>query len=249
MGGNMILRVTSGLLEGKVFQIEENVILGRSKGNILLEDPKVSNPHAQIHKSNNQYILKDLSSKRGIHYQDKTVSFIILQPGVTFQLGSTTLQVDDDPSSLFQLESDFQKKDFSSSPSSSSFSELEEGDLKTKLVEQLESCVEILKDESKLLNFLENPIQLQFEKGVQKGTCWDIAYLPRKIGSIDSDFPLIDPQALEVSFELFLEKEKIMFFTHHKDIVMLNYQHMQKASLKHGDLIIVGAAYIRVSMN
>ena len=240
----MILRVTSGPLEGKIFQIEENIILGRSKGNILLEDPKISNPHAQIHKSNNQYILKDLNSRKGIHYQDKTVSFIILQPGVSFQLGATTLQVDDDnPSDLFQ---DSQEKDLSSS---ASFSESEEGDLKAKFVEQLESCVEILKDESKLLNFLKNPIQLQFEKGVQKGTCWDISYLPRRIGSINSDLPLMDPQAPDISFELFLEKEKVIFSTHHKEIILLNYQNVQKAFLKDGDIIIIGASYIRVSMS
>lgn len=243
----MILRVTSGPLEGKVFQIEENVILGRSKGGILLEDPKISNPHAQIHRSNDQYILKDLNSKRGINYRDKTVSFIILQPGVTFQLGSTTLQVDESSADVFQLGTDSQEKDLSSAVS---FGDLEEeGDLKTRLVEQLESYTEILKDESRLLNFLKTPIQLQFEKGVQKNTVWNIAYLPRKIGSIDSDLPLIDPQAPEISFELFLEKEEIVFSTYHKDIVLLNYQHMQKAPLKHGDLIIVGAAYIRVSMN
>ncbi|MDE0151456.1 MAG: FHA domain-containing protein [Bdellovibrionales bacterium] len=243
----MILRVTSGPLEGKTFQVEEDMILGRSKGNILLEDPKISNPHAQIHKSDNQYILKDLSSKRGIYYQDKTVSFIILQPGVVFQLGSTTFQVDEESSSaLFRLKEGFQEKNISSE---TSFNEQEDGDLKSKLIEQLESSMEILKDESRLLNFLTKPIQLQFERGVQKNTVWDISYLPRKIGSINADLPLIDPSAPEISFELFLEKEKIIFSTHHKDIVLLNYQHIQKAPLKHGDLIIIGAAYIRVSID
>lgn len=242
----MILRVTSGPLEGKTFQVEENIILGRSKGNILLEDPKISNPHAQIHKSNNQYILKDLSSKRGIHYQDKAVSFIILQPGVAFQLGSTTLQVDEEPPALFQTEESFQEKNLSSE---SSLSELEEGDLKNKLIEQLESSMEILKDESRLLNFLNKPIQLQFERGVQKNTVWNISYLPRKVGAVDANLPLIDPSAPEICFELFLEKEKVIFSTHHKDIVLLNYQHVQKVFLKHGDLIVIGAAYIRVSMD
>jgi len=241
----MVLRVTSGPLEGKIFRIEENVVLGRSRGGILLRDPKISNPHAQIYKSNNQYMLKDLNSKRGIVYQDKTVSFIILQPGVTFQLGSTTFQVDENSSDIFQ---DSQEKDFSSAVSSGDLPE-EGGDLKARLVGQLESCTEFLKDEDKLLNFLKNPIQLQFEKGVQQDTVWNIAYLPRKIGSVGSDLPLIDPQAPEIGFELFLEKDEIVFFTCHKDIVLLNYQHVQKAPLKNGDLIIVGAAYIRVSIN
>ena len=235
----MILRVTSGPLEGRTFQVEENIILGRSKGNILLEDPKVSNPHAQIHKSNNQYILKNLSSKRGIHYQDKTVPLVILQPGVIFQLGSTVFQVDEAST----------KQDFSSDSSVREFTEENQEEMREPFIEQLESSLGILKDESKTLSFLENPIKLQFEKGVQKNVCWNISYLPRRIGSMEADLPLIDPHAPEVSFEIFLEKGKIIFFTHHKDIVLLNYQHTQKKPLKDGDLIIVGAAYIRVSMN
>ena len=235
----MILRVTSGPLEGKIFQVEENIILGRSKGNILLEDPKVSNPHAQIHKSNDQYILKNLSSKRGIHYQDKTVPLVILQPGVVFQLGST----------VFQVDKEFSEQDFSSDSSVREFTEENKGEAGRLLIEQLESSLGILKNESKTLNFLENPIKLQFEKGVQKDVCWNISYLPRRIGSIDADLPLIDPHAPEISFEIFLEKGKIIFFTYHKDIVLLNYQHIQKQPLKHGDTIIVGAAYIRVLMN
>ncbi len=243
----MILRIISGPLKGKVFSVEKNATLGRSKGNILLEDPKVSNPHAQIHKSNNQYILKDLSSKRGITYQDRIVSFIILQPGVVFQLGSTTLQVDE--KSSFQLEKNSQEEDLSSVPDFNKSDVLDEGDLKSKLEGQLKSSMDLLKDESKLLNFLKRPIRLQFEKGVQKGTIWDILYLPRKVGFIDVDLPLLDPHAPKISFEVFLEKEKIMFFTHHKEIVLLNYQHVQKKCLEHEDLIIIGAAYIRVSMH
>ena len=231
----MVLRVTSGPLEGKIFQVEENIILGRSKGNILLEDPKVSNPHAQIHKSNNQYVLKNLSSKRGIHYQDKTVPLVVLQPGVVFQLGST----------VFQVDKGFSEQDFSSDSSVREFKE----ENKELFIEQLESSLGILKDESKALSFLKNPIKLQFEKGVQKDVCWNISYLPRRIGSMEADLPLIDPHAPEISFEIFLEKEKIIFLTYHKDIVLLNYQHIQKKTLKHGDIIIVGAAYIRVLMN
>lgn len=234
----MILRVTSGPLEGKIFQIEENIILGRSTGNILLKDPKVSNPHAQIHKSNDQYILKDLSSKRGIYYQDGTVAHLILQPGVAFQLGSTIFQVDEKPS----------EQHFPSVAGQELKGEAGE-DLKTQLIKQLEFSLNVVKDQNRSLNFLKNPICLQFEKGVQKGTCWNVSYLPRKVGSIEADLPLIDPQAPKVSFELFLEKENIMFSTCHTDVVLLNYRQVQKEQLKHGDLIVVGSAYIRVSLS
>ena len=262
MNSSMILRITSGLLEGKVFPVEENAVLGRSKGNILLEDPKISNPHAQIYKSDNQYILKNLSSKRGIRYRDKTVSFIILQPGVVFQLGSTTFQVDENVPlsqvtgtsqeqnvSLSQVTGTSQEQSVSSLSVPNEQIDTDGEDIKIEFLKQLESSVRILKDESRSLNFLKNPIQLQFEQGAQKNTVWNLCYLPRKIGSIDADLPLIDPQAPEISFELFLEKEKVMFFTYHKDIVLLNYQHTQKTPLKDGDLIIIGAVYIRVSMN
>jgi len=162
---------------------------------------------------------------------------------VAFQLGMTTLQVDDEPSALFHLEMDSQEKVLETS------SHPLEGGLKTRLIEQLKSSLGILKDESKLLNFLEKPIQLQFEKGVQQSAVWNISYLPRKIGSMDADLPLIDPSAPKVSFELFLEKGKVMFSTDHKYIVLLNYQHIKKAPLKNGDLIVVGASYIRISIN
>ena len=235
----MILRIISGPLKGRVFPVEDNITLGRSKGDLLLKDPKVSNPHAQIHRSNNQFILKNLSSTRGITYQEKTVSLVILQPGIVFQLGSTALQVD---KKSFQLE-----ENLSLAPDSSNASSGD--DLKSVLKNQLASSQALLKDESRSLDFLKNSVQMEFEKGVQKGVRWDIMYLPRTVGLIDADLPLLDPHAPKISFEVFLEKEKIMFCTCHEETVLLNYQRVRKKQLKHKDLIIVGASYIRVFMN
>ncbi len=124
-----------------------------------------------------------------------------------------------------------------------------EGDLKSKLENQLEAYTELLKDEEGFFDFLKKPVQLKFEKGVQKGVAWNIMYLPRTVGSTDADLPLLDPHASKVSFEIFLEKEKIMFCTGCEDIVLLNYRQVRKKQLKNKDLIIVGAAYIRVLMS
>ena len=227
----MILKVISGAGKGQVIQLSPQLVLGRSKGDVLIQDKSISSPHAEIERYNNQYFLKDLNSKQGTFCNGERMSHFVLEDGLVFHLGSVQLMV--------QKEGD---EENSASLSKAQVVSLNvEGDfLKDELFN--------VYDEPKEIQFLDKPIKLKFEKGVQKGLVWEISYLPRKIGSQDADLPLIYPTLQNVSFKLNLEGNKIIFSTDNKDMFLVDYKTEDTAELKDQSLIIIGASYIRVFM-
>ena len=227
----MVLKVISGANKGQIIQLSPQLILGRSKGDVLLQDKSISDPHAEIEGYDNQYFLKDLNSKQGILCNGEKVSHLALKDGLIFRLGSVEF--------LVQKESDEEKSVSLSKAQVISLNE--EGEfLKDELCN--------IYDEPKEIQFLDKPIKLKFEKGVQKGLMWEIAYLPRKIGSQDADLPLLYPTLQNVSFKLNLENGKIIFSTDNKDMFLVDYKAEDEVELKDQSLIIIGASYIRVSM-
>ena len=227
----MILKVISGANKGQIIQLSPQLVLGRSKGDVLLQDESISDPHAEIERYNNQYFLKDLNSKRGIFCNGEKLSHFVLEEGLVFHLGSVQLEV--------QKGSDEEN--------SASLSKAQVASLNVD-GEFLKDELFNVYDEPKEIQFLDKPIKLKFEKGVQKGLVWEISYLPRKIGSQDADLPLIYPTFQNVSFKLNLKDNKIIFSTDNKDMFLVDYNTEDTAELKDQSLIIIGASYIRVFM-
>lgn len=60
-----LLWVKAGRFPGKVFPLEDGAVLGRTMGDILLQDPRVSNPHAKVTLEDGRFVLWDFGSANG----------------------------------------------------------------------------------------------------------------------------------------------------------------------------------------
>lgn len=88
------LEITSGPSSGKNYELFEGLKIGRTLGDVILEDPKVSAFHAEVGLDNkNQLILYDRGSSNGLRVAGKKVSKIALLPGVEFAIGSSSFRV------------------------------------------------------------------------------------------------------------------------------------------------------------
>lgn len=235
----MILKITYQKDSQRFIPVQEGVTLGHSKSDVIIKDPLLSSPHIKVEKMKNIYLLRDLNSKEGLVLNAKKVQFLILEQGVKCQIGSTTIEVvsnDDVTSSIEKIK---HKEEVS-----------EIGDNKTsfaKDIKLLKAEGAQLKNKLSKIHFLKNPIKVSFEQGVQKGQSWKISYLPRKIGSMDADLPLIDPTLDKVSFGLILQKEEPFLQLEEEEKFLVNYKkpRRKKIKLKNKDLIIVGTSYMR----
>jgi pSer/pThr/pTyr-binding forkhead associated (FHA) protein len=67
--------------------------IGRDAANdlVLLDDPKVSRSHAELHKRDGQWVLQDLGSSNGTRVNQRPVQRHPLRDGDRIQLGATTI--------------------------------------------------------------------------------------------------------------------------------------------------------------
>ena len=202
----------NGPLKNQEFPVKEGLILSRSEseeGDIAIEDPKASNPHAEIIKKKGKFYLQDRDSKNGTSFREEINDCFILEPGVKFQIGQTVFQVKAPPAP--------QKPWF----------EIVGEELK-KLS---------LKDHPKKLQPIIPALILKFKSGVQKGDIWHLHYGPREAGSASLDLPILEPQAPDICFSLEPEKEVVLFKTLYPEKILLNKKHISKKKLKNGDYI------------
>jgi hypothetical protein len=60
-----MLWIKEGARRGRTYEIKAGAIIGRNTGMVILNDPKVSNPHARLTVENNQFVLWDFGSSNG----------------------------------------------------------------------------------------------------------------------------------------------------------------------------------------
>lgn len=76
------------LLDGNV----DSLTIGRSAGNdVVIEHPSVSRSHAQIVRDHRTFKMRDLNSSNGIRVKGEKCDEVILESGVTVQLGYATI--------------------------------------------------------------------------------------------------------------------------------------------------------------
>jgi pSer/pThr/pTyr-binding forkhead associated (FHA) protein len=68
--------------------------IGRSEGDINIEDLALSRKHFQIEVHADRIAVKDLGSANGTHVEGKPVSYAVVTPGQTFVAGRTRFRVD-----------------------------------------------------------------------------------------------------------------------------------------------------------
>jgi pSer/pThr/pTyr-binding forkhead associated (FHA) protein len=74
-----------------------NVIIGRSRADILLKDPEVSRRHCQITCCNNLVVLQDLGSANGTLLNHQVIRKAFLKDQDKIQVGGTVLQFEMKP--------------------------------------------------------------------------------------------------------------------------------------------------------
>ena len=217
----MIIRFMTGPLKGQEFSVRKGLILSRNsreEGDIALEDPKASNPHAEIVKKNRRFYFKDRDSKNGTYIEGEINDCFVLKPGLRFEIGKTVLEV------------------FKPLPKPKTWPEIVQEEL-TKLK---------LKDRPKKLEPFAPSLKLKFKSGAQKGDLWRLRYGPRRIGPNSLDLKVLEPQAPEICFSLSPQKNSALFKTLYPEKVLLNKKHISKKTLKSGDLISFGGSCIEV---
>jgi pSer/pThr/pTyr-binding forkhead associated (FHA) protein len=225
----LFLEVVSGPLAGSRYKIENGVTIGRSRADIVLEDPKISSSHASFAKDNkDQFVLNDLGSANGILSGNRRVRKLAMMPGVGFRLGSTTFNV-------VQVDE----------PAAENFARVQTW--KEHLVERLNPAgVKNIPPKSPLLPF-SPAITLQFTQGIQTGESIKLGYGPRVAGAYSLDVDLLDPLAAELVFELIpgtvLAKLKNLCGVSLK----VNGKQAELIELQDGDLIQFATTTIKIS--
>ena len=75
----------------------DQVTIGRAAANdVVLDDPTVSRFHAELVRSADEAVLRDLSSANGTYVGGEPVDDLSIQPGTTLRIGHTSLHYDGD---------------------------------------------------------------------------------------------------------------------------------------------------------
>lgn len=85
------------LASGEIIPLESGrVILGRTRGDVLVNDPKVSGEHAELSLRGESWLITDLGSTHGTFIgQDTAVKgSCLLRSGDVFRIGNTQFQLD-----------------------------------------------------------------------------------------------------------------------------------------------------------
>lgn len=71
-----ILWVKKGRRRGFIHHVKDGATVGRDDGDIVMDDPKVSNPHARFRLNDEEdgFVLWDFGSKNGTYVNDEKIT-------------------------------------------------------------------------------------------------------------------------------------------------------------------------------
>lgn len=232
----IFLEVISGNDLGLKFLAKVGLKIGRSVGEIQLNDPRLSALHAQIRNSDKgRLFLIDRASSNGIKVNGKRVDKVLLTPGASFQIGSTVFIV------LKEGEEAAEK----SLTESKSF--LKTTDLQKTVIDHISHLKLTNKVGRWPVRLFNQAISLRFIEGFQKDQEVQISYGPRNFGMACLDFFIADPESPEKAFTIYSDESgEPVFITEHADEVTINGTSSPTEKLQNGDVIRVGSALIEV---
>jgi pSer/pThr/pTyr-binding forkhead associated (FHA) protein len=88
------LQIVSGARQGLNVPLPADggtLVIGRKRGDLLLEDPLVSGRHCQIAAREGKYVLKDLGSTNGTLVDGRLVHEVTLRPGAEVSVGGSKM--------------------------------------------------------------------------------------------------------------------------------------------------------------
>lgn len=229
----LYLEVIEGPNSGAKFSIKEGTRIGRSKGEILIKDPKVSSLHAQVELTpQGQLVLVDKDSSNGLRVNNQKVRRIALMPGVRFGVGKTLFRV-----------IEISQVDRSSGDSEIISRNPDKPNWQKALLKGLESLPPQTASLKNNMRPFSRPFHLHFTHGIQADTSLTIGFGPRQAGSEGLDILLQDPAALPLTFELQPDQESVRI-TSHCDRVFVNEKFLTSELLRDGDTIRFGQSVI-----
>ncbi|MFP5518622.1 MAG: FHA domain-containing protein [Bdellovibrionia bacterium] len=223
------LEVIGGTDQGLKFKAEQGLQIGRSRGQIQLNDPKISGLHAEIQKNErDQWVLVDLGSSNGLIINGRKVKKITLLPNVVFEVGRTQLRV-------LALEE-------------------EVAEALGNIITWRHQLTALLSSEA-LTNQppaiapepLSQALKLRFIQGIQADQEFTIGYVPRLAGSRSLDIELQDEHAPEEAFRIHAGPRQPFIENLAPTRVQLNKKTFSKEPLNDGDVISYGNSLIKVA--
>lgn len=86
-----LLWVKDGINRGRTFKIKGGTIIGRTEGDLTVEDPKASNPHAKFTLEEDNFFLWDFGSKNGTYVNGERIRAATqLKENDLIRIGDTT---------------------------------------------------------------------------------------------------------------------------------------------------------------
>jgi hypothetical protein len=68
-----LLWVKEGQRRGRIYKIKDGTIIGRSEGDLVMDDPKVSNPHAKLKVEDDKFVIWDFASHNGTYVNGERI--------------------------------------------------------------------------------------------------------------------------------------------------------------------------------
>jgi len=227
------LEILEGELKGKRFPIRAGFKLGRTTGEIIVPDSKISSLHAQIEFQENKFVLVDRNSSNGIIIAEQRVKSLVLTPSIKFTVGRTLFTV-------IELDEDvtFTKAGDKEPVDDTSWIHVLSKEI-PKLPTQNNQGITIS-------NF--NPlIQLECLQGPETDRQILLGFGPRKFGSRVLDIELRDRACPFFAFEISPAENYAKIKTESVDFVKLNGVNFSEEVLKAGDKISFGETVLLVS--
>lgn len=225
----LYLQILDGDQKDQQFRLLDGTRIGRSIGEILIKDPKVSSLHAQVERDKKgQLYLVDRGSTNGLKINNQKVQKIALIPGVRFEIGKI-------PFKIIQIEAkgpDLAEEDL--------------GSWISTLKKEISTLTGLPSASSSEIHPFKIPIQLEFLTGPQCGEKILLGYGPRTFGCLNLDIEVQDTSLNSKGFTLSPDKSDVKI-TQHQDDIYLNGQKISaETSLRESDVIAFGSTKIRV---
>ena len=218
--GRFILQALSGPVKGKAFKIKNGLRIGRSVGDVVLKDPLVSDPHAELQiYSSGAIMIVDKDSKNQISIDGKKVVKSILEEGSKFVIGSTE----------FELK-------FVKTP-------------EEVWAKFLALSAKNIQDRPLSLKSFSKNVEVRFVYGIQKGQRYYLFYGPRIFGRHSVDCPIFDKKSPGKCFSLVPRGKEVYFVTKYPKIVQLNESSVEKAKIKDRDKIFIGDSLLEIRLS
>ncbi len=227
------VEIIDGPQLGERHRLWEGARIGRTTGEIRLNDTKVSSLHAQIEKdAKGGLVLADRDSANGLKISGQKVKRVAMLLGVTFQVGRTSFRV-------VEVNAD----------EAAPFSEIKPQSRPWKdiLTEKVPLRPNKNHEETARVEALRPALHLEFIEGQQLEQRVELGYAPRRFGSDVLDIEIAEPLCPPLAFEILSEEGLALFRTPYPKLVLLNNQPVSEAPLKEGDKIRIGQTLIQVS--